>query len=228
MSKHQLKYVIEHGSNEEMRKLGKEQLEGLERSLGETEGDQRFRQLQIDSLRERIALRQANADDYLRLGRLLFRMEQSSSEGVSIDEVISVLEEGREHFPDAVKLLEYLAYCYIRKGSESHLEEILKTLEKVAPDSPALRALGDFDESTVSERYEQNLQLVYGLVAKTQSDDPELKMAAVQDLQEMVTMYPSDLVFRRMYALALAIVGQNLEAIKQAELLQRSSERLSP
>jgi len=225
MCKYHLHYLSEHASTEEMRRLAREQMIEMERFLRkteeETEEEMRYRQLQINSLRERIAFGQANADDYQRLGQFLILMQraQRNNENFSLDETISTLEEGRKHFPDAVGILEYLVYCYLRQDPNARLEETLKKLEEVAPDSSMLRSVTNVDESTKQQYFQLMLRRAHELLNKTQSNDPELKKAAVQELGKMVAMFPSNSEYRLIYAIALGLVGQYTESLKQAELV---------
>lgn len=225
MCKYHLRYLAEHGSTEDIRKLGKEQLEVTDRFLKQTGQDRQFRQLQVDSLRERIASSNASADDYEKLGRLLIPMQQQGFETVSFNDIISLLEEGQQRFPKSVGILELLAYCYLKTDPMNRLESVLKKLEKEAPDSQVLRTIGaSNDDAKVKAYLQQMRQRTQELWTKAQSQDPDLRMAAVQDMRKIVAMYPSNPEYRTLYAFMLGMVRQYQEAIQQAELLAKEAD----
>lgn len=67
----QLLYVAEHGSTDENRKLGREQLQGYDSFLGNTEQDRKLADLQMRSLRHRIAQASKKTEDFKTLAQLL-------------------------------------------------------------------------------------------------------------------------------------------------------------
>src|SRR5439155_12556583 len=58
-----LKYLAEHGGTDEIRKTGREQLEGYEQFIGLTEPDTELRKLQIAALREATTIDGCSAED---------------------------------------------------------------------------------------------------------------------------------------------------------------------
>jgi tetratricopeptide (TPR) repeat protein len=219
LCQYHLQELAEHGCTKEFRQLGQQQLEGLERFLKQTEQDRLLRQLQLDSLRERIQSGHPSVDNFQRLGRLLIEMHVSNPEQSWLDEAISILEQGRQLFPDAVGILEYLARCYLSKDPYNRLEEVVKKLEKVAPDSKVLEILGDIDDSQSREFQEQQRQRTHKLLELSQSKDPKLRTAALQELQKIVGMSPENPEYRGIYAFALGAAGQYEAAIHQAQLV---------
>ncbi|MBW4504719.1 MAG: hypothetical protein KME57_35540 [Scytonema hyalinum WJT4-NPBG1] len=219
LCRYQLQKLIEHGSTEEFRQLGQEQLEGLERFLKQTEQDRLLRQLQLDSLRENIQSGQASVDNFQQLGHLLLQMHVRNREQSWLDEAISILEQGRQLFPDAVGILEYLARCYLSKDPYNRLEEVVNKLEKVAPDSEVLEILMGIDDNQSCEFQEQMRQRTHKLLELSQSKNPKLRTTALQELQKIVGMSPENPEYRGIYAFALGATGQYEAAIHQAELI---------
>ncbi|MGB5632742.1 MAG: hypothetical protein WBM86_08200, partial [Waterburya sp.] len=221
LCRYHLQELAEHGSTEESRKLGQEQLEELEHWLKQTEQDTMLRQLQLESLRKRIQSCQGSADDFQRLGGLLLQMNASEPGQFWLDEAISVLEQGRQSFPDAVGILEYLANCYAHKDPDNRLdlEKVLDKLEKVAPDSPVLEIFRNTDDSENREFLEQRLQQAHRLLDQSQSEDPKLRTSALRELQKMINMAPNNSDYRVVYAFALTGTGQYEAALQQAQLV---------
>jgi hypothetical protein len=188
LCKYHLEYLVEHGSTEEMRKMAQQQLSGYIAFLGQNEQDQRLRQLQIDSLRNNIRSGQANSEDYLRLGRFLLLMQHKDPNERWLDDATSVLEEGHTHFPTDVMLMENLVLCYLGNGQDSRLDGLIKELEKQAPHSDVFEIMSDLDEKQNKVFAQQKLNYAYALLDRVQSGDQKLKMAALHELQRMVSM----------------------------------------
>jgi tetratricopeptide (TPR) repeat protein len=225
LSKYHLRHVINHGTSEEERAFAGEQLAGLENHLGQTDQNQRYLQLQINSLRERIANEGTDATAYQRLGRLLLRREWGGSSEVGDQDAVSVLEEGHRLFPESVEILEYLTLCYLRHDPLGHLDATLLKLEKLAPHSAALQSLRNIDEQTSAEYYQENSQRAHVLLQHAQSEDVELQSAALHELERMVTRWPSNPEYRTTYAFALMVVGRFEDAIIQAtKLIEHAGE----
>lgn len=223
LCRYHLRFLAEHSSNEEMRKLAKEQVAGLEGFLGQTEQDKRYRQLQLESLRECINASQAGEDDYIYLARALLHMADYDPNISLLEEAIAVLKEGQKRFPDSVDILEYLVLCYLRHDPEKRLEETLKQLEKVDPGSSALQVFSETTDEEGKEFLQNRHKLAEDLFARVQGNDPEVKQAALRDLGKMVASSPSNFEYRIMYAFALGTVGQCQEALQQATLAARGA-----
>lgn len=184
--------------------------------------DEQLQQLQIASLHERIRSDQVSADDYQKLGKLLLVRERRGFKDVSLDEITAILEEGQKRFPYAVELLEQLIACYLRKDPLNRLEPALKKLEKLNADSPVLQLIAHIDDVEDVEHLWQMDQRLPELMAQIQSKDPQLRKAALQELQEVVDAYPLNPDYRLAYAFALCILGQKTEAMHQAGLLDKN------
>jgi len=221
LCRYHLRYLEEHGTSEEMRNVAKQQLTGMERFLKKTALDEQLRQLQIASLRERIQADQVSADDYQKLGKLLFLRERQGFEDVSLDETTAILEQGQKRFPNAEGILELLIACYLRKDPQKRLEPALKKLEKINPHSHLLQLIADIDDADREAYFQQMGQRMQELMMQVQSGNPELTKAAIEELRKIATMYPSNPDYRLTYAFALCIAGQQTEAMQQAELLDR-------
>lgn len=222
LCRYHLRYLEEHGASEEMRDVAKEQLTGMEHFLKKTALDEQLQQLQIASLRERIQSGEVSADDYQKLGKLLLLRERQGFEDVSLDETTAILEQGQKHFPEAEGVLELLIACYLRKDPQNRLKPVLKTLEKINPNSQLLQLVANIDDAERASYAQQMSRRMQELMMQVQAKDPELTKAAIEELRKIITMYPSNPDYRLTYAFALCIVGQCTEAMEQAELLDQN------
>ena len=218
LCKYHLQYLLKYGQTDEMHKIANEQLKGLEHFLGKENQDRKLREIQIGSLRERIKFKQDKPEDYLKCGRFLLSMDQQEPQGHWLDEAIEIFEEGCKQFPESVSILEHLVLCYLRNDPWNRLDELLKTIERLAPDSPVFDALNNDDRST-EQFYQQRLQHAYDLFEQVQSGDEELKQAALQDLQRMVARTPTNPEYRIVYTWSLLLLDKKEEALKQAEII---------
>lgn len=222
LCKYHLRYLMEHGSTDEMRKLAQQQLSGLTAFLGQKEKDQSLRQLQIDSLRNTIASGQGKVEDYQQLGRIVLQMHHIDSNEQWLDEATSVLEMGLEDFPNDVTMMENLVLCYLFRGDDSRLDALLKELEKLAPHSTVFDILNNLDDKDSEQFLQRKLNHAYSLVAHVQSGDDKLKSAALHELQRMVAMARSNIDYRIAYSWALLSAGKRTEALNQALIMEKT------
>lgn len=184
--------------------------------------DEQLQQLQITSLRERIRSDQASANDYQELGKLLLLRERQGFKDVSLDEITAILEEGREHFPDVIELLEMLIICYLRKDPLNLLQAALEELEKKKPDSSVLQFIARINDVEDVAHLQQMDQRLPELMSQILSGNPQLAKPALQELYEVVDSYPLNPDYRLAYAFGLCMLGQKAEALHQAGLLDKN------
>jgi thioredoxin-like negative regulator of GroEL len=221
-----LQYLAKNGANEEMRKLAQKQLEELKQRVGDSEQSRNLRQLQLESLREKIKLDHASADDYSRFGRHLLAMEQENPQEHLLDEITRTFEQGREKFPDDLKILEFLALCYSRKDPHWKLDEVIERIEKLDPNSQILGVISTIDAKTTEEFSREMQQRAYYLLDQVQSDDEKLGKAALQDLKRMVAQAPTHSEYRMVYTWALAFSGNNDDALEQLEIMLQEERNI--
>jgi hypothetical protein len=145
-----LKYLAEHGGTEEIRKTGREQLEGYERFIGLTEADTELRKLQIAALREATSIDDCPAEDFVRLAKLLRRAAALDPDGGWMDQSRTTLEAGVAKYPQDVTLLELLVNAYLSSDPENRLDERLRRLEMLAPDSLVFKVLAEVSREDTS------------------------------------------------------------------------------
>jgi len=221
MAKYHMRYLAEHGTTKEWRHEGLQQLENLERTLRQTEQAAQFRQLQTEGLREKIDAGQASPDDYQLLARLFYEEGQYSNAGIAVVQLTSLLEEGHRRFPHSTAILELLIYCYLQDDPNNRLEATLKELEAIAPDAGVLQLLRNVDDASAAQERQRREQRADALLGQVlQAEDPALKRAALEDLRQIVNLYPTNPSYRLNLAFGLCIIGECTEAIQHAERVE--------
>jgi tetratricopeptide (TPR) repeat protein len=220
LCRHHLRRVAEHGSTEEFRRLGKEQLDGYERFLGLTEADQKLRDLQINSLRRAISDSERTPENFIALARLLLLCGKVEPGGDWLSQATAVLEQGREVFPREKEMLELLVTVYLRDDPQERLPEILSRLEKIAPNSAVLESLVVRDEEAAAFT-ERMLQRANELMRRAieSKDDNDIREAALHDLGRIVATYPQNSGYRLIYAFTLMGVERRDAALQEAQKL---------
>jgi predicted Zn-dependent protease len=222
LCRNQLLYVAEQGSTKENRQLGREQLEGYDRFLGNTEEDRKFADLQMKSLRQRIAQPSKKAEDFNNLARLLLRRSRLEAGDDWLDQAVIVLEAGTIAFPKEASLLELLISCYLRHDPNRRLDAALKRLERIAPDSQVLSMLVNQDEEEGRKFVEKNQRRANDLLQEVLRGDKSRRQAALLDLAAMVSMYTDNPFYRSNYAFGLMASGQREAALQQVAILEQN------
>jgi tetratricopeptide (TPR) repeat protein len=215
----QLRHVIEHGADERMRRLASDQLDGYEKFVGLDLDSIRLRDLQLRSLRGRVAGGRATASDFVNLGRLI--LKQSTLEGRLdlFDEAAQTLQKGAAAFPHDVAMLELLLFCHVRAGRDTDVDAVSLRLEKIDPHSSVLaqlRASRDVDAEAWSRKMAARCQHLLGVISNGTSDEKE---AALTELQRISAGAPANVNYRVSYAFGLIIVGKRTEALAEAMAL---------
>ncbi|MFB8183002.1 hypothetical protein ACFC8N_44875 [Streptomyces sp. NPDC055966] len=113
------------------------ELEGLRGQLGR---EQRLLEVRADAYRELAAQGRASLADLKELCRILATLAQQPGSGVTASEVAEVAERIHAQAPDDVGGLELLGMARILADDQDGTAEVLRRLERVAPDSPVLAA----------------------------------------------------------------------------------------
>ena len=108
-----LKYLAEHGGTEEIRKTGREQLEGYEQFIGFTEADTELRKLQIAALREATSADGCSNEDFLRLAKLLRRTAELDPDGDWMQQSRAGAPRSKSRSSGSGSLLEGLAVAAV-------------------------------------------------------------------------------------------------------------------
>ncbi len=219
-----LKYLAEHGGTEEIRKTGREQLEGYEQFIGLTEADTGLRKLQIAALREATSIDGCPAEDFVRLAKLLWRAAVLDPDGGWMDQSRTTLEAGVEKYPRDVTLLELLVNAYLSSDPEKRLDEMLRRLERLAPDSQVFKVMAEVSRKDTSGWRLDMSQRVDHLLRLVAGDDPALREPALSDLRRIVEQYPQNPSYRLHYGFALMAIGDREEAARQAKILDSMDE----
>jgi tetratricopeptide (TPR) repeat protein len=219
-----LKYLAEHGGTEEVRKTGREQLEGYEQFIGLTEADTELRKLQIAALREATSIDGCPAEDFLRLAKLLQRAADLYPDGGWMDQSRATLEAGVAKYPQDVTLLEPLVAAYLSSDPEKRLDATLRCLETLAPDSRVFKVLAEVSREDTSGWGRDMSQRVHHLLGLVAGDDPARREPALSDLRRIVEQYPQNTDYRVHYGFALMVIGDREEAARQAKILDSVDE----
>jgi tetratricopeptide (TPR) repeat protein len=212
LCEYELEQVKDSGHTEEARRTATELLEGLARWRGMDVRDRQFASLQIGALRERTEAGEADPEEYVHLARLL--LQQESGDLIQVETAISearqILEQGEKLYPDAIPILEHLAFVYFRTpGTDNRINAMFEKLHRLAPDSPVLRV----GQSATNEEAENFSKRMRGraneLMQQCQSNEPTLVEASLLELQKMVTMFAQSPEYRKVYAFALMIAGRH-------------------
>lgn len=223
LCRHHLRHLAEYGSTEELRSIGREQLEGYERFVGLTEEDQKLRELQTKSLRRAVGSPERTPDDFIALARLLLLRSKLEPAGDWLAEATSALEQGREAFPKEPRIFELLVLGYLRHDPDGRLPEALAQLEKIDPDSQVLELLATQDEEKAVAFSENIQQRADGLMRQAlESKDNQVREAALQDLGKIVAMYPQNSGYRLLYAFTLMGLERTDLALEEAKLLSNT------
>lgn len=219
-----LKYLSEHGGSEEIRKTGREQLERYEQFVGLTDDDLQLRKLQIAALREATSIDGCLAEDFLRLAKLLQHAAALDPYGGWMDQSRATLEEGSAKFPQDITLLEILVHAYLRSDPERRLNETLRRLERLAPDSQVFKVLAEVSREETSSWAHNMSRRVAHLLRLVAGKDQSLREPALIDLQRIVEQYPQNTDYRVHYGFALMVMGDRGEAERQARILDSVDE----
>ncbi|NIE59626.1 MULTISPECIES: tetratricopeptide repeat protein [unclassified Burkholderia] len=214
-----LKYLAEHGSTEESRQTGRQQLDGYEQFIGLTEADIELQKRQIEALREATAFEGCPAEDFLRFARIFWRSAQLEMRAGYLDKSREILEAAVLVHPQDVGVLEHLVNAYLRSDPESRLDETMRRLEKLAPDSQVLKLLAETSREDPSNWGRDMGQRVSHLLQLVMGDDAALREPALADLRHIVEQYPQNPDYRMHYAFALMVSGDREEVARQAYLL---------
>ncbi|MFE2993295.1 hypothetical protein [Streptomyces sp. NPDC059262] len=114
------------------------ELDGLR---GRLDREQRLLEARADAYRELAAHDRASLSDLKELCRILASLAQQPGSGVTAFEVAEVAERIRAQAPDDVGGMELLGMARILTDDREGLAEVLRRLERVAPDSPVLAAV---------------------------------------------------------------------------------------
>jgi tetratricopeptide (TPR) repeat protein len=234
--RHHLRYLAEHASTEEMRNVGREELQGYETFLGLNGEERGLRRQLVQALRGKVGDPGWEGSLQASLARLMMGEEWEVSaydslarnlmkesmlvgdEGLA-REALTVLERGTKAYPEEPALLEMLVACYLHSASEEKLDEALNTLKRLAPDSEVFRMLESTHDDSAREFAERMSQRIDRLVRTTNGKDLELRTAALADLRQIVARFPKNRRYRARYAFALMGAGEKEGALEQAERL---------
>jgi thioredoxin-like negative regulator of GroEL len=223
LCRHHLRHLAEHGTTAEMRQLGREQLDGYDRFLADTEQDRKREVSRIRKLRTAIARPKRNPDDFVTLARLLLRRSQLDAKAELRVDANEVLEQGLAFFPRTVELIEVLISSYLHHDPQDRLEATVELLRSVAPDSQVLRILSEQDTEEARRFSANTLNRANDLMQKIFGDDAAIRVAALRDLAGIVATYPDNPQYRLNYAFALMATGQGSGALEQAAILAQHS-----
>ncbi|MBK8058679.1 MAG: hypothetical protein IPK33_12675 [Gemmatimonadetes bacterium] len=201
LCRHQLAHLSAHAASDAMRAFAADQLRHYETALGLRGIDKELAELQEASLREQIASNDAEAAAYTRLARLLIRQDGSPATQMDMRRRASVLEDGRRRFASEAPILELLVFCYLNLGRHGPLDEVIRDLERVDPESDILRTLrapGN-DQSII----EQRMARVNALFQEATSGEGPARDAALNGKREIVAHAPGTAQYRLALAFAL-------------------------
>ena len=223
LSRYHLLHLAEHAANPEMRRLGREQLDGYDHFLGNTPAERKRRDSEVRKLRDAITRPEKKADDFIALARLLIRRSQLDADTKWRDEATNILEQGFASFPQAVEIIELLVGSYLHHDPDKRLGVMVNLLRQVAPASRVLRILANRDADEVRKFPANMLNRVNGLVQRFVGGDAALRKAALHDLAGIVATFPDSPQYRLPYAFALMAMGQQSAALEQATMLSQHS-----
>ena len=223
LCRHHLRHLAELGTTAEMRQLGREQLDGYDRFLADTEQDREREVSLIRELRAAIGQSERNPQDFVKLARLLIRRSMLDAKAELRVDATEILEQGFALFPRTVELIELLIICYLHHDPQKRLPAYLELLRTVAPDSPVLPTLSNQDMEEARRFSGDTLNAANDLLQKVVADDPAIRVAALHDLARIVATYPDNPQYRLNYAFALMAVGQRSDALHQAKTLTRGA-----
>ncbi|MBO8196158.1 hypothetical protein ITI46_31620 [Streptomyces oryzae] len=112
----------------------------LDELRGRLNREQRLLEARADAYRELDSQGRASLSDLKELCRILAGLAQRPGSGVARSEVAEVAERIHAQAPDDVGGLELLGMARVLEHDQEGLAEVLRRLERVAPDSPVLAA----------------------------------------------------------------------------------------
>ena len=218
------KYLAERSRSAEVRDYAARQLEAYERGLGLTPRDEELSRLQESSLREVMRSPDHRTPEAcVRLARLLIRRGKLRGDETFMHDATSVLEDGRQLFPKAPAILEHLVLRYLQQDPQQRLNGVLRELEEVAPESPALKTLADLDTAESEETFRRTMAArATALFEAATGQDVSMRTAALEDLRRMVGQSPENSQYRLTLAFALAMNHVRDEALGHAALLAQA------
>jgi tetratricopeptide (TPR) repeat protein len=202
-----LRVLIDHASAEEMRHLGDEQLRGYESFLGLGESDTQLRDLQVNFLEESIAVDPAAPRNYIELSRLMTRISKFEP-GAEFGRAAEVLEQALAACRDRQEILENLSFCYIHADPKQRMNEVVKELEAIAPDSRILESLANVFSEGGGHGSEALAARVQMLMQQVEQKDEALSEAALRDLARIVDTYSDTTSYRLSYGFCLGMTAR--------------------
>jgi len=220
-----LQFLIDHGSTEEMRHLGDEQLRGYESFLGLGESDSELRDLQASFLEESIAVDPVTPRHYIELSRLMMRLSKFEPGADLFRNAAQVLEDGLAVCIDRQEILEHLSFCYIHADPKQRMNAVVKELETIAPNSRILESLANVFREGGGSGSEGMAARVKMLMQQVVQEDEALSDAALRDMARIVDTYSCTTSYRLSYAFCLGMTGRTEEGLRQAERLEEVENR---
>jgi tetratricopeptide (TPR) repeat protein len=219
MARYHFRQLVQYGTNEKDRSNAQKSLAVLDQMTKMEPLEDKFRELKIAALRERLSEHNKSPEDYQKLGFLFIKMQFENRPLASWSEITALLEAGQAKHPKALGILELLVLCYSRIERDGRLPNILRQIEKIAPDSNIMQIADNYSKQEAAAFTEKMDKRARDLYNQSQSQDPILRKAAIDDLEKIITRFPSNAGYRWWYAFALGGTGNREGAIHQAEIL---------
>lgn len=219
-----MRQIARRSTHPVRRKIAEENLLILLEWRKNRDRDKRLREFQMAYFAEGLQDGRTGSVHYDRLARLTLELGQTDELGSRMASAIQVLEDGLTENPDSTLLLEGLARCLAGAGQAERLDETLRRIEELNPDSEVLRRFSAGAGISNPAGVDDNtFELVSFLAEAASSDDSEEVDAAIADLQDMVGGMPRSSIVRLMFGYAVINAGDREAALEQASLLADSA-----
>lgn len=194
-----------------------ERLAELREARSQEDDEHRLLELQVASIRWRLENGQAQPGDRLRLVRLLAGLMMSPGSDVTKPDVLAAARAAHAEAPSDPATLEMVAAVLLDCGLEAELNEVLRTLEKIAPHSAVLE---------IARRTTRDDPELLAQAEALQRRHEELLMRAIEgaddaesEIRGRLRWLPDDLTLRIALMHAVRSRGDTQEALRIADQL---------
>jgi hypothetical protein len=217
--RYHLREIAQNASSEDARRFAQEELDGYEAFVGATESDERLRRIQTAAFEEKLRHGDAQAEDFVALARILLSAMRVTGDESLLARATETLENGAVRFPENAAILEHLLVCYVRSDPHDRMAAVSLELERVAPESPMLRALGGTADPEAEAFVRERWQRTWELFGRVVEGAPDERAAALNELHRIVADAPENPHYRCTYAMALLFSGNGAAAAAEADRL---------
>jgi tetratricopeptide (TPR) repeat protein len=209
------------GGDDDISEIARRYLAEIDRVQQATDREIRFAELRVAALRESFQAGTATAAEQVQLARSLVSLLYNGRPGYDWAEPAQVMKALREQDPRNVDALEMLTLIYSVTKQAARMREVLRDLERIAPDSAVLTAA---EPQSGDDSYYESMRVRTGSLVEDAMRGGAEAEAALQSLRALVQRYPENEDYHSALMFSLAGNSDTAGALAQAEWLAQRPE----